>query len=80
MLFYGLEAPFPEQWHGAFGRDVNRGVIIIRLILALPLLVVFAGCVSNEPREVHRAGGSYQEEIKSPLPRQMLIDPTCAVR
>jgi hypothetical protein len=44
------------------------------------LVVLFAGCVSNEPREAVRAGGSYSEEIKSPLPRQMLIDPTCAVR
>jgi hypothetical protein len=42
--------------------------------------VLFAGCVSNEPHELARAGGSYQEEIKSPLPRQMLIDPSCAVR
>jgi len=36
--------------------------------------------MSNQPREEVRAGGSYSEEIKSPLPRQMLIDPTCAVR
>jgi hypothetical protein len=55
-------------------------VIIIRLLIALPLFALFAGCVSNEPRELTRAGGSYQEEIRSPLPRQMLIDPTCAVR
>jgi hypothetical protein len=44
------------------------------------LIAFFAGCVSTEPREPIRAGGSYQEEIKSPLPRQMLIDPTCSVR
>jgi hypothetical protein len=46
----------------------------------LPLLALFAGCVSNEPRDSRRAGGFYVEEIKSPTPRQMLIDPTCAVR
>jgi hypothetical protein len=57
------------------------GVIFIyRLFIALPLLALFAGCVSNEPRGSLRAGGSYVEEIKSPTPRQMLIDPTCAVR
>jgi hypothetical protein len=44
------------------------------------LLALVAGCVSSEPREKVRAGGSYSEEIKSPLPRQMLIDPTCSVR
>jgi len=76
---------FPEQCHCALGHNAHldsplTGVIIIRLIIALPLFALFAGCVSNEPREVVRAGGSYQEEIKSPLPRQMLIDPTCAVR
>ena len=56
------------------------GVTIIRLLITLPLIALFAGCVSNEPREIARTGGSYQEEIRSPLPRQMLIDPTCAVR
>ncbi len=65
-----------------YARDAkaNRGVtFIFRLLIALPLIALFAGCISNEPREV-RAGGSYSEEIKSPLPRQMLIDPTCSVR
>ena len=62
-------------------RKLTLGVIFIfRLLIALPLIVLFAGCASHEPREVVRAGGSYSEEIKSPLPRQMLIDPTCAVR
>ena len=61
--------------------QVNRGVIsIFRLFIALPLIACFAGCVSNESREPIRTGGTYQEEIKSPLPRQMLIDPTCSVR
>ena len=68
-----------------FGRNTHlntppTGVVIIRLIIALPLFALFAGCVSNEPRETVRVGSSYQEEIRSPLPRQMLIDPTCAVR
>jgi hypothetical protein len=56
------------------------GAVIIRVFIALPLLALFAGCVSNEPREIARAGSSYHEEIRSPLPRQLLIDPTCAVR
>lgn len=62
-------------------RKLTLGVIFIfRLLIALPLIALFAGCMSNEPRGVVRGGGSYSEEIKSPLPRQMLIDPTCAVR
>lgn len=62
-------------------RKLTLGVIFIfRLLIALPLIALFAGCMSNEPRGVFRGGGSYSEEIKSPLPRQMLIDPTCAVR
>jgi len=44
------------------------------------LIALVAGCITSEPRAPVRAGGSYSEEIKSPLPRQMLIDPTCSVR
>ena len=43
-------------------------------------IALVAGCVSSEPRAQVRAGGSYSEEIECPLPRQMLIDPTCSVR
>ena len=57
------------------------GATIVRLFIAVSLLVALAGCASNEPRDpVRAAGSSYQEEIKSPLPRQMLIDPSCIVR
>ena len=68
-----------------FGRNAqmntpSTGAVIKRLIVALPLFTLFTGCGSNEPRETVRTGSAYQEEIKSPLPRQMLIDPTCAVR
>lgn len=48
--------------------------------MALTLLALFAGCATNEPREMVRAGSSYREEIKSLPPRQQLIDPTCIVR
>ena len=53
---------------------------MFRLFIALQLVVLIAGCASSEPRERLGSGSAYREEIKSPLPRQMLIDPTCAVR
>lgn len=63
-------------------RGFNRGVVFnYRLLIALPLLALAAGCVSNEPRPSVRAGGSYVEEIKSPVPRdQLLFGPNCFVR
>ena len=44
-----------------------------RLFIALPLLALAAGCASNEPQQAVRAGGPYFEEIKSPVPRDMLL-------
>lgn len=59
----------------------NLGIVIyFRLFIALPLLALAAGCAANDPLMV-RAGGSYVEEIKSPLPRdQLLFGPNCIVR
>jgi hypothetical protein len=51
-----------------------------RLFVALSLLAIVAGCAAPASHEPLRAGGSYSEEIKSPMSRQMLFDPTCAVR
>ncbi len=49
-------------------------------VITLLLAVFAAGCVSNEPRQTLRPGGTYYEEIKSPAPRDLLFDPNCLVR
>ncbi len=62
--------------------NFNRGVVIqYRLFIALPLLVLVAGCAGNEPRVAARAGAPYVEEIKGPVPRDaLLFAPDCIVR
>jgi hypothetical protein len=58
----------------------NRGVVIKHSLLIAALLVLVAGCAGTEPR-VARGGGQYAEEIKPPVPRDVLLfGPDCTVR
>jgi hypothetical protein len=60
-------------------RANNRGVVIKYSLLFAALLVLATGCAGTEPRA--RAGGPYTEEIKGPVPRDMLLfGPDCVVR
>jgi hypothetical protein len=57
----------------------NRGVVIKYSLLIAVLLAVVTGCAGTEPR--NRAGAPYSEEIKPPVPRDMLLfGPDCVVR
>jgi hypothetical protein len=52
--------------------------ILHRVVFVL-LLALGAGCAANEPRA--SAGGQYVEEIRGPLPRDVLLfGPDCVVR
>lgn len=58
----------------------NRGVVIVYRVLFVLLLALSAGCAGNEPRRAS-VGGQYVEEIKGPLPRDVLLfGPDCLVR
>jgi hypothetical protein len=55
-------------------KRTQPGVVIkYCLLIALPLLVLAAGCASNEPQQSVRAGAPYKEEIKGPAPRDSLL-------
>lgn len=57
----------------------NRGVVIKTTLLIAVLLAFGTGCASTEPRV--RAGAPYSEEIKGPVPRDVLLfGPDCLVR
>ena len=79
-----MDSPDQLAENGVASRvqSFNRGVNVdSRLFIALPLLMLAAGCVANGPRPAARAGGAYVEEIKSPMPRDtLLLNPNCLVR